>query len=189
MNHLFEIKFNFKITFIKPHPKKSNIIAIATDDSQLHVLDITNKENVSNMKILRENQLLNYDITSLNWSCNSSIPVDLIVTTSFGSFELYGYENEIERFEKVPREQFFSTDHVPVLLDFDTIANKFIDKRTGKQPHLIPCGDLTKIDGSIIYTFDQLEKEIFNDDDMDESASFKSRKSGIIIPSKNHQIM
>ena len=57
MNHLFEIKFNFKITFIKPHPKKSNIIAIATDDSQLHVLDITNKENVSNMKILRENQL------------------------------------------------------------------------------------------------------------------------------------
>jgi hypothetical protein len=171
-----EFNYDFTAAIMKPDPKKPNLIAIATSTNQLYVLDITNGEVIAKS----ETHYSTNKLTSLNWSCNSSLPIRLTLTYSDGSFELYGNENEMSTYKKAPQEQFFKTDHTSIIINYDTKNKIFIDDETKKQPHLLPNGDLTKLDGSIIYMHES--------DDSVEMPDY-SKENKIIISSEDFHIM
>ncbi|GMT28914.1 hypothetical protein PFISCL1PPCAC_20211, partial [Pristionchus fissidentatus] len=123
---------------LHPHPIHSHIVLSTSHDGMAAMWDVERGRIVQKWlnTVERSEQAAIYDV-NITKDGNRFAIVD-----NKGHVSLYGLGSNMKA-KKVPREQFFSTDYRPILMDN---AGWAVDEYTGVAPHLLPPPKLINMD-------------------------------------------
>ncbi|KAG8189872.1 hypothetical protein JTE90_023378 [Oedothorax gibbosus] len=129
-----------EVFVLEPHPTDSRVFLSSGHDGRIIIWDLVTGTIIKNYFNLIEGQG-----HGAVFDCKFSPDgLSFASTDSHGHLSIFGF-GSVDRYKKVPEEQFFHTDYRPLIRD---IHHHVLDEQTQTAPHLLPPPFLVDIDGN-----------------------------------------
>ncbi|GFT51026.1 PH-interacting protein, partial [Nephila pilipes] len=129
-----------EVFVLEPHPTDPRVFLSSGHDGRIILWDLITGTIIKNHFNLIEGQG-----HGAVFDCKFSPDGFMFASTdSHGHLSMFGF-GAVDRYKKVPLEQFFHTDYRPLIRD---IHHHVLDEQTQMAPHLLPPPFLVDIDGN-----------------------------------------